>query len=265
MRRSAYWSGRDDPGAASAAGGSSGSARAAGFEAEAPLSRAGVIGGLFLELRRALKLSMPEVARRLDTSVGVVEALETGDVRRLPPWPETIRIVSDYTRLGGIDPLPMLEVIRSEMKAAEATLDLAPRSDAAINAQALINRLQEASRQAARAVNSGLPSASAAVRNVSLASLKAAALDVWRRPRTRREKIWLVISGMLAMAFVLALGDTRTAQTVASVLPSPLSDAVRGINDMLIRSVAPKREGLIWIDLADPRLRKSDKLHIERR
>lgn len=265
MVRSAEWRGREGFGAGPKGGAGFGMGRDPGFDSETPLSRAGIIGGLFVELRRALKLSMPEVARRLETRVDVIEALEAGDVRRLPPWPETVLIISTYTRLGGIDPLPMLEVIRSEMKAAEATLDLAPASQPAVTAQAVVSRLKEASRLASQAVEVGMATVEASRRKVSLADLKGWLAALWRGPWTGRQRIALGIAAVLPLAIILVLGDSRTARGVAAHLPSPLSDAALGINEMLIRGVSPRREGMVWIEVADPQVRKSDKLHIDRR
>jgi hypothetical protein len=264
MVRSAEWPGKNGCGA-----GPKGAGLAAGldggFDGEAPLSRAGVIGGLFVELRRALRLSMPEAARQLDTRVDVIDALEQGDVRRLPPWPETVLIVSTYTRLGGIDPLPMLEVIRSEMRAAEATLDLKPAPAAAVSADAVVSRLREASRIATQAVEAGMASVEATGRRLSLVDVQTWLAGLWRGPRTPRQVMALAIAAALPFLILLLLADGRTARGVAALLPYPLSDAALGVNEMLVRLVAPRREGLTWIEVSDPQVRKTDKLRIEGR
>ncbi len=74
-------------------------------------------GQLFRELRRCLKLSLPELARRLETRIDVITALEAGDVRSLPSWPETVRVVSAYTMLVKIDPRPVLHVLSEKISA----------------------------------------------------------------------------------------------------------------------------------------------------
>ena len=69
------------------------------------------IGSFFRDLRRNFKISQPEIASRLSTRIEIIAALEAGDVRNLPHWPETCRIVQTYTGLVGLDPRPVLRLI----------------------------------------------------------------------------------------------------------------------------------------------------------
>ena len=72
-------------------------------------------GQLFRRIRQVAGLSLPECAERLQTRLAVVDALERGDFQRLPPWPETVKVVSGFTGLAGIDPRPVLTAIRAEL------------------------------------------------------------------------------------------------------------------------------------------------------
>ena len=45
-----------------------------------------------------------------------------------------------------------------------------------------------------------------------------------------------------------------------SLLPKQVSAPVRGGVDALVLATAPAKDGLRWIDVGDPQLRKSDKL-----
>ena len=45
-----------------------------------------------------------------------------------------------------------------------------------------------------------------------------------------------------------------------ALLPDPARPAVRAGFDYVVDITAPRREGLRWIEVSDPRLRKADKL-----
>lgn len=77
----------------------------------------------FRDLRLGLRLARVAVAAQVGTQPSVIAALETGDLARLPPWPKTVRIVSDYARLAGMDPRPVLHALHAAIvhhKRAEA-------------------------------------------------------------------------------------------------------------------------------------------------
>jgi hypothetical protein len=44
------------------------------------------------------------------------------------------------------------------------------------------------------------------------------------------------------------------------MLPAPFSGMARSVMDNFMLLSAPRREGLRWIDIGDPQLRKVDKL-----
>jgi len=87
---------------------------------------------------------------------------------------------------------------------------------------------------------------------------------------TRRETSISVAPGRPGMAlFTVTMGvalillvTTQTAVLEAAVsqLPPSMKRIVRGAQNYVIVSLAPVRDGLRWIDVADPRSRRSDKL-----
>lgn len=72
----------------------------------------------------------------------------------------------------------------------------------------------------------------------------------------------------LAVGVLVALGtaSTQTAVVAAAVasLPAPAERAVRSLTDYFAVTFAPLRQGHRWIDVADPRSRRGDKLRIGR-
>lgn len=83
-------------------------------------TRAGVppaeIATVFIQLRQYLQISLYQAAALLNTEPDVIAALETGTIRDLPPWPETVRVVSAYAELANIDPAPVLRCLESHLR-----------------------------------------------------------------------------------------------------------------------------------------------------
>src|SRR3990170_2806236 len=169
-------------------------------------SAAAESAGLFRDLRRVLKLSLPQIALRLGSRIEVIEALETGNARRLPPWPETVRVVTAFTGLARIDPRPVLAIIHDEMVLAAA----ARRRDAE---------------------NPG-----------------------------RKRLLLLLLAGGAPLLLGTALARPGMLEATVSALPSPLARLVRGIEDYALQHMAPTHDGLKWIEVDDPRTRRTDKL-----
>ena len=230
------------------------------------LTRSAVVGRLFLDLRKALHLSLPEAAVRARTRVDVVDALERGDVRILPPWPETERVVVAYTALAGIDAGPVLNVIRRELEDEAHTLDLVPTSD--LDAIEVGGYLHSLRRQVRSLVNGAflhrgrepaVPDDESAVTQLVRWLLSGMS----RVMQSRRRVLGLVI--ILPLALAVLIGDTGALRSAANHLPAPLASVVRSVDDTLLRMGAGVHEGLVWIDVDDPRSRKGDKLQTRRR
>jgi hypothetical protein len=200
------------------------------------------IGQLFRELRRCLSLPLPEIARRLESRIDVIQALEAGDVTRLPPWPETVRVVSAYTLLSGIDPRPVLHVI-GERITAEAKTRMAPPKRAARAGAAPARRGRG---------SSGFLLALIPARVSTLLPLNA------RVPQLPRGGKLAGLAAMVVAAVALTLGLAPMRLNQASATGSP--GLLAGLAHYMTGPKATRRDGLKWIEVEDPRSRRSDKL-----
>lgn len=203
-------------------------------------------GPLFIELRRCLKLPLPEIARRLETRLDVIEALERGDVRRLPPWPETVRVVSAYTLLAKIDPRPVLHVIGAQISADAP----APVAAAAAAAPTRTGG-QGAVRRPSGAVNTqGGTSGSSKTSSDRL--FAGGFMPVLAQPAVR----WTAAAAAVFLLLLTLLpGNVLQASAVGS------GDSVWGGLAKYMRFTSTRvKDGYRWIEVDDPRSRKGDKL-----
>ena len=70
-----------------------------------------LVARFFIDLRRALRLTLPQAAHYVQVHPEVIETLETGQIEYLPPWSETARIVLTYSSMAGVDGGPVLNAI----------------------------------------------------------------------------------------------------------------------------------------------------------
>lgn len=181
----------------------------------------------FRELIRYLGASRTELALRLGCNAHVLEALERGDIEGLPPWPETVRIVTGLTSPAGIDPRPALQLIGRRWKAAA---DTPPR---------------RAPRQSAISV---LEKARAGFSRVAL--FKA-------RPPLRA---WVYAAAIAAPLAFAVFAARPTAILAAASAPEPFAGLFRGAREFVFYQTTPRKDGLLWIEVDDPRRRRGDKL-----
>lgn len=73
------------------------------------------IADLFREMREATGLPSDQLAAQLGTPPATLTALERGDIRGLPAWPETNRVVIAYAELLSLDPDPVLRRIMLQL------------------------------------------------------------------------------------------------------------------------------------------------------
>ena len=180
----------------------------------------------FKQLRQYLNLSAHQAAALLETHPDVIEALESGALHDLPPWPETHRIASQYTAMAGIDPTPALRYFSQHCNSKARSADAADHGDAAIR------------QDVAAAPNNRSP---------------------WMPHISRLPVMRIVaVAGLLA---VLGLGSSGTViQAATGALPAPVAITVRDAHDAVLTLFSPKFEGMAWINVNDPRTRRSDKL-----
>lgn len=205
------------------------------------------IGRFFQDLRRALAVSQSQAAQRIATRIDIIAALESGQMRALPPWPETCRIVRTYTGFVGLDPRPVLRSI-------EMLLAMEARSPAPPPRRTLLPRFPRPSRQrppapAAAKEDGGKP--------VS-AALATGLKEFWGGRFGQAGRALFAVT--VPVALVLLITQTSVLEAAVAKLPPSVARIVRGAQNYVIVQLAPVRDGLRWIDVPDPRTRRSDKL-----
>lgn len=175
----------------------------------------------FFDLRRGLRLARGAIANRIGTTPDVVEALETGNLGKLPAWPETMRVVSAYTQLVHMDPRPVLHALHFSLAHHQHQL-----------------ASEGWMRRAVRAVTQA-----------------ASASDDFRGRRSQKLK-W---AAGISVPAVLAGSLMLTSGLQASQLPRPLA-SMFGFEQSARSDSIRRLEGMVWIDSADPRQRRGDKL-----
>jgi cytoskeletal protein RodZ len=207
------------------------SARASnGAGAPAAPGRDPQIGHIFRNMRAATRLSREAVARRLATTPATIENLETGAVLALPHWRETVRIVRSYCDLLRLDPEPLLWRMRQLLQAGGSDDDPPTRPP-------------------------GPP---------PLRKHRSAAHAPRRRGRGVGRILLLATPPVVvaALAYFASVAPASFYQAI-SQLPAPMAGPARAALDYFVLHSAPRREGLRWIDVGDPQLRKVDKLPIK--
>jgi DNA-binding XRE family transcriptional regulator len=201
------------------------------------------VARFFQELRAAHQLSQAEAAQRLSTRIAVICALEAGDVSDLPPWPECCRVVRTYTGFMGLDPRPILHLLEV-LLAAGAT---APKP---VPKRTLFPQLKRptTARPQQRGSNAAGPGLAVP------AMLKGLLLS----PKARAGRILFAIA--VPVGLLVLLTQSSVLQAAVAQLPPRMARIVRGAQDYVTVQLAPVRDGLRWIDVRDPRSRRSDKL-----
>lgn len=194
-----------------------------------------VVGSLFCDLRRVLRLSQADLAQRLATTPGVIAALEGGDARDLPAWPETARVVVAFMQLANIDSSAVLQRLAQVHGAAQR------RDDA----------------QVARAPNKILAAVAQPWHGL-ISHLHAFRLPAL--PAMSIRKPWRLALAFGLPAILCATLAQASMRSGVADLPSPLIRLVQSANDFMVWHLAPVRDGLRWIEVEDPRSRRGDKL-----
>jgi transcriptional regulator with XRE-family HTH domain len=193
------------------------------------------IGHIFRNMRAAMRLPREAIARRLATTPGTIEDLENGAVASLPHWRETVRIVRSYCEILRLDPEPLLWRIHTQLQAGQPA-----------DPQTRSNPTQPP----------GPPPA-------MLRKDEAKARPSGARRSRRRARTLFAISAPLviaAAAFYFAQAAPAPIYRTIALLPGPLAGSARSVMDGILLYSAPRRDGLRWIDVGDPKLRKVDKL-----
>jgi hypothetical protein len=196
------------------------------------------LGHIFRNMRAAMRLSREALARRLATTPGTIDDFETGTIANLPHWRETTRIVRTYCETLRLDPQPILWRIQNHLRTAGGEPQAPPVRDPRPPAPppALLRKDQ------ARSDPDASPS--------------------WRRRGRRARRLFAVGTPLALLAAGVYLVQAAPVPVYRAIaqLPAPLDGVARAGLDQLLLISAPRRDGLRWIDVGDPKLRKVDKL-----
>ena len=202
------------------------------------------VARFFQDLRGALRLTPAQTAEALATRVDIIGALEAGRTGALPPWPETCRIVRTYAGFAGLDPRPVLHSLEQlyVLEPCAASKVRGPRRN-------FIPNLGKQGAPIMAAIGGGGRRAAEAARNVR---------QVVNDHAGRRGMALFTVT--MAVALILLVTQTAVLEAAVSQLPPSMKRIVRGAQNYVIVRLAPVRDGLRWIDVADPRTRRSNKL-----
>ncbi|MHA1572485.1 MAG: helix-turn-helix domain-containing protein [Alphaproteobacteria bacterium] len=197
------------------------------------------VGRFFLDLRQVFRISREKAAQQLATRVDIIAALEAGDVRKLPPWPETCRIVRTYAAFARLDPRPVLHSIE--------TLIAYNRHVTTAGPQSMLASLSQRG-------------ALAALADFRSKAFAAGSLAWNRAMRDHRRAGRAILAVAVPIALLVLLTQTAVLEAGVAQFPEPVARFVRGAQDYVTLQLAPIRHGLRWVDVADPRTRRGDKL-----
>lgn len=161
------------------------------------------------------------VANRIGCDASVIEALETGNLGALPAWPQTVRVVTAYTHIVQLDPRPVLHALHFAHSHHQHMLA----------SEGFAKRLYR-----------------------KVMGATAASGD--NRQRSSRVLTWAAgIGGPAVLMGSLAIASGLQASQLSGSLASMF-----GIEQGSRAESIKRLEGLMWIDAADPRQRRGDKL-----
>ena len=195
------------------------------------------VSRFFIDLRRTIGTSAAGAATQLRTTPLVIAALESADVDQLPPWGETQRIVMGYAAWAGIDGRPVLTALGILAREAEQRRQTAQQAEAVRPA---VNASSERLRQIQAAIAEG-------ARRLPQEALNQA--------RERPVRAFYALSLPLALLLLLL-----NPQGLGAAMAKPFKSVVTTVHDVLAVNFAPRREGLLWIEVNDPRTRRADRL-----
>jgi hypothetical protein len=215
------------------------------------------LGSLIGDMRLALAMTPGELALRLGTTVDTIMTLEQGRLRALPHWEETQRVVTGLCALHRVDPRPLLQRIYEQTS---------PTHHGAPPERSLGALLRASERTSGRtAAKTAAPQPSSRRR----AAPKPAPEPKKRwKARTRgrgRGRALMAVAGpmvLIASAVWTVQAQPRGLREAISVLPASIAQPMLSGLDTLAARLAPRRDGLRWIEVTDPSSRKADKLQV---
>lgn len=228
-----------------------------------------LVARFFRDLRRALRLTLPQAAHYLRVHPEIIEVLETGQVEYMPPWPQTAQIIIDYTAMAGVDGRPVLNAVGalvasiqvpqppvwqppvsrppvSPAPVSRARVSQAPVSHAGVSQEWPDEEAPEKEPSGRQFMRAGSAIANGARR------LPKDAIDQIRE-RPQRALYALSLPLFLLLFF---------HASIFGLIARPFSAAVSQASAYFQEHFAPVRDGFRWIEVSDPRSRRDDKLQI---
>lgn len=236
--------------------------------AQRPAEAYGETGLFFVQLRRYLGLTVDQAAASLYTHPSVINALENGVIADLPPWPQTCRIVETYAAMARLDPEPALHCLKIVCNPPQ-TASQPPRRTQGLSrlaADSLVPLGPGSSNITTSIPHAFVPQAS---RPAATRPAQAPGVQPVRRPHLNLSALrrWPLgrIAAVGAIASLVGVATQTTAlQAAMTTLPAPVAKAMRQAQDAVLVATSRKFEGMAWIDVNDPRTRRSDRLRTHR-
>ena len=198
------------------------------------------VARFFIDLRRTIGANVPQAAQQLRTPINTLAALERADAAALPPWPETQRVVMGYAAWAGIDGRPVLAALGILVREEEHRRHMA-RQAAAV--RPAVTASAERLRQIQLAITEG-------ARRLPKEALKEA--------RERPVRTFYALS--MPLALLLLSLNSHFVKDAAHFVGRPLRAMSHSISDAWAVTFASHREGFRWIEVSNPRSRRSDRL-----
>lgn len=269
-----------------------------GVSLQAQAESRALIARFFIDLRQALRLTVPQAAHHLSVHPEVVEALETGQVEFLPHWSEMSAIIMTYTSMAGVNGRPVLHAIGTLLThlsvpaappAQITSQRAAPESwppaqnqmpriarrpsgfpPSGYPQQAPSNYGQQGYRQVGRAEDADLDYADLPARSGLAASsrnlLRAASAIANGARRLPQEAFNQVRRrpqrALYALSLPLGLLLIMMHSSIVATVSNPFGRAVQWVSTYIQEHYGPVRDGLRYIEVDDPRSRRGDKLQI---
>lgn len=223
------------------------------------------LGVVLRDLRSSLGISQRELAMRVQADVRVVDTLERGNLKGLHDWADTERVIVGLCRMVAVDHRPILRRIIEQTSVAQIGMPPMRTGPRPGRAESGDPRTEPAARTAAV---STAPSGVVA-RPVTGAKIVPAIRKLIPGANSRRRgRVLMVVATpmiMIAAGVWTVQTQPRALHAAISVLPRSIAQPIRERLNALTLQLAPRKDGLRWIEVADPRTRKSDKLAVHSR
>lgn len=226
-----------------------------------------VIARFFIDLRQALRLTVPQAAYYLQVPPEMVEALETGHVEYLPPWPETSAIIMTYAAMAGINGKPVITAIGTLL----THLSVAAAPAARLPAPQPFPQRPAAPRQLTQRVRDARPASEREPAPMGLATSSrnllsagsAIASGARRLPQQALNQMrQRPQRAVYALSLPLGLLLLAMHSSIFATVSQPFSMAVQWVSTYFQEHYGPVRDGLRYIEVDNPETRRADKLRI---